>query len=68
MVRPVNPDLDTVRLAHAEYDRTRCAGWLLSTGNRPNRASDVTLAKGPQEVTLRAVPRPSHSCDIHPAS
>ena len=54
--------------AHALLDRTRCAGWLAASGNRPRiSALDQSIsAKGPQPVSSSRTPNHRLACDIHP--
>lgn len=56
---------DRIRRAHAEYDETRCVGWMLASGMRP-KVDGVTLAKTPQAVELKSIPKPHLGCDVHP--
>lgn len=58
---------DAARAAHAKYDKTRCAGWLAATGNRPiGGVSEVTLYKNAVPVAKVRPPMPAYACDIHP--
>jgi hypothetical protein len=61
-------DPEEAVISHASYHKTRCAGWLGATGNRPTRGllKSSATAKTPQQVRRIATPNPSLGCELHP--
>lgn len=63
----IRPNKDQSRAAHAEYDKTRCSGWLAATGNRPvGGIKQVSLLKAAVPVERAARAMPAFACDVHP--